>query len=283
VGGPCAARCVGFTAQRTLDRSEDQHSVHPLPIQGAILQGVDDLVARLASYYSEQAEVWEQRLAGLLHPLGLKLLERLPTDGVGVVLDLGTGSGTLLPTIAARAPQALVVAIDRAEGMVRLADSSFARAVADAARLPLADASVDTAVLAFMLFHLPQPDAGLQEVYRTLRPGGTVAVGTWTDANPPANQVWAQILDSHGARPDDIPARTDLMDTPEKVDGLLRRAGFETIATAIELEPDVMDLEEYLWRRTMLGSSGRRFRSLPNEAQAACLAAARERLAGLDP
>jgi ubiquinone/menaquinone biosynthesis C-methylase UbiE len=189
---------------------------------------VDDPVARLASYYSEQAEVWEQRLAGLIHPLGVKLLERLPTNGIGVVLDLGTGSGTLLPAIAARAPQARVVGIDRAEGMVRLADSSFARAVADAARLPLADASVDAAVLAFMLFHLPQPAAGLQEVRRTLRPGGTVAVGTWTAATPPANEVWAQILDSYGARPDNVLARHDLTDTPEKIDGLLRRAGFET-------------------------------------------------------
>ena len=240
-------------------------------------------MARLASYYSEQAEVWEQRLAGLLHPLGLKLLERLPTAGIGVVLDLGTGSGTLLPAIAARAPQALVVGIDRAEGMVRLADSSFGRAVADTARLPLTDASVDAAVLAFMLFHLPLPGAALQEVHRTLRPGGTVAVGTWTAASQPANEVWAQILDSYGARPDDVLARHDLMDTPEKIDGLLRRAGFETMATAVEREPDVMDLEEFLWRRTSVGSAGRRFRSLPNEARAACLAAARERLAGLDP
>jgi SAM-dependent methyltransferase len=245
--------------------------------------GVDDPVARLASYYSEQAGLWEQRLAGLLHPLGLKLLERLPTDGVKVVLDLGTGSGTLLPAIAARAPQALVVGIDRAEGMVRLADASFPRAVADAVRLPLPDASVDAAVLAFMLFHLPQPTAGLQEVYRTLRPGGTVAASTWTAANPPANRVWTQILDSYGAPSDDVPARHDLMDTPEKLDGLLRRVGFDTKATAVEREPDMMDLEEFLWRRTRLGSAGRRFRSLPNETRAICLAAARERLAGLDP
>jgi hypothetical protein len=31
---------------------------------------VDDPVARLASYYSQEAEVWERRLAALLHPLG---------------------------------------------------------------------------------------------------------------------------------------------------------------------------------------------------------------------
>lgn len=244
---------------------------------------MDDPVARLASYYSEQAEVWEQRVAGLLHPLGLALLERLPRDEVDVILDLGTGTGTLLPAIAARAPRALVVGIDRAEGMVRVAEPSFARAVADAARLPLADASVDAAILAFMLFHLPKPDAGLHEVCRALRPGGTIAVGTWTAASPPANEVWAGLLDSYGARTDDVPARHDLMDTPEKLDRLLREAGLETMSTAIERAPDVMDLEEFLWRRTRLGLSGRRFRGLPHEARAGCLAAAREQLAGLGP
>jgi hypothetical protein len=67
---------------------------------------VDDPVARLASHCSEEAEIWERRPAGLIHPLGLRLLERLPTDGARVVLDLGTGRGTLLPAIAAKAPRA---------------------------------------------------------------------------------------------------------------------------------------------------------------------------------
>ena len=244
---------------------------------------MDDPLARLAAYYSEEAEIWERRLAGLIHSLGLRLLERLPTDGARVVLDLGTGSGTLLPAIAAKAPRALVVGIDRAEGMVGRADPSFGRAVADATRLPLANASVDAAMLAFMLFHLFDPDAGLREVHRALRAGGAVAVGTWTTAGPPANEVWAQTLDAHGASPDLIPARHELMDTPGKVEALLRRAGFETIATAVEREPDVMDPEEFLWRRTRVGPGGRRFRSLPEETRAACLTAARERLAGLDP
>lgn len=227
--------------------------------------------------------MWEQRLAGLLHPLGLRLLERLPTDGARVVLDLGTGTGTLLPAIAARAPQALVLGIDRAEGMIRRADPSFARAVADATRLPLGDASVDAAVLAFMLFHLPGPDTGLREVHRVLRPGGELAVGTWTAAGPPANVVWAEILDAYGAESDEVPARHDLMDTPEKIDGLLRHAGFVTTMTVVERVPDVMNLEEFLWRRTRVGSAGRRFRSLTSQTRTACLAAARERLARLDP
>jgi hypothetical protein len=103
---------------------------------------------------------------------------------------------------------------------------------------------VYTAVLAFMLFHLAQPSAGLEEVHRTLRSGGTIAVGTWTAADCPANGVWPQIVDSYGARPDDVPARLDLMDTPKKVEGLLRRAGAETVDTTVEREPDVMGVDD---------------------------------------
>lgn len=239
---------------------------------------MDDPVARLASHYSDSAEVWERRLARRLHPLGLKLLERLPVEEARVVLDLGTGTGTLLPAIRAGAPGALVVGIDRAEGMVRRADPSFARAVADAARLPLPDESVDAAVLAFMLFHLPDPTAGLLEVHRVLRAGSAVAVGTWTVAGCPADDVWAGALGDHGAPPDDIPANHGRMNTPGKLAGLLRGAGLENVDTAIEREPDVMDLEEFVWRRTRLGPSGRRFRSLDRNAQASCLEAVRERL-----
>jgi SAM-dependent methyltransferase len=243
---------------------------------------VDDPVARLASYYSEDAEVWEQRLARLLHPLGLKLLAALPTEGARVVLDLGTGSGTLLPAIRARAPRALVVGLDRAEGMVRRADASFARVVADGTRLPLADGTVDAAVLAFMLFHLPDPVAGLRSVHRALRPGGGLAVGAWAPGRPPADDAWSRILDAYGAPSDNVAAHHDLMDSPEKLGDLLRRAGFETVTTALERDPDVMDVEEFLWRRTRVGGSGRRFRALSPDARAAVLAVAREELGRLD-
>jgi SAM-dependent methyltransferase len=49
----------------------------------------------------------------------------------------------------------------------------------DAQALPLSDASVDVAVMALVLFFLPSPLRGLQEMVRAVRPGGMVAAYHW--------------------------------------------------------------------------------------------------------
>ncbi len=49
----------------------------------------------------------------------------------------------------------------------------------DAQALPLPDACVDAAVMALVLFFLPDPAEGLQEMLRIVRPGGTIAAYHW--------------------------------------------------------------------------------------------------------
>jgi ubiquinone/menaquinone biosynthesis C-methylase UbiE len=83
------------------------------------------------------------------------------------------------------APRALVVGLDRAEGMVALGARDFPLLVGDAAELPFADGSFDAVVMAFMLFHLPRPTAGLAEAWRVLRPGGSVGLLTWGTEREP--------------------------------------------------------------------------------------------------
>jgi ubiquinone/menaquinone biosynthesis C-methylase UbiE len=244
-----------------------------------------DHVAAVAGRFAEDAPLYERYWAGSMARLGRRLLAGLPLDDASVAVDIGAGVGTLLPAIREAAPRAFVAGVDAAEGMIRRARADFGRAVMDAGRMALRDASVDAAVMPFMLFFLPDPPRGLAEVLRVLRPGGGLGVATWESESNAfrADGVWSDLLDEHGAAPGTHAPKLELMDTPAKLAGLLVAAGFEDVRSATDREPDPMTLEEFLERRTSLGRSKRRYESLAPEARTAVLARARERLAGLRP
>jgi ubiquinone/menaquinone biosynthesis C-methylase UbiE len=244
-----------------------------------------DSVAAVAGRFSEDAPLYERFWAASMARLGRRLLARLPLDDASVAVDIGAGVGALLPAIRDAAPRAFVAGVDAAEGMIRRAPREFGRAVMDAGRMALRDDSVDAAVMPFMLFFLPDPARGLAEARRVLRPGGGLGVATWeAEANDfRADGVWFDLLDEHGAASDPVPSNVELMDTPEKMAGLLEDAGFHDVRTAIDREPQPMTPDEFLEVRTRLGRSKRRFESLGPEARAEVVAQARERLAGLPP
>lgn len=244
-----------------------------------------DEVRATAQRYSEDAAAYREHWAPVLRPLGARLLDGLPLGEARRILDLGAGVGFLLPEIRSRAPLATVVGADRAPGMISLASPEYPRVVADASRLGLSDHAFDVVSMAFMLFHLPDHAAGLAEVRRVLRPGGSLGVATWGEAEPfEAFDVWIEELDRFEAEADNpVPADHDLMDTEPKLAGLLADAGFEVRRTATVTVEDSSDLEEFVARRLRLGHPKRRLDALDPEARAACIAGARARLERLDP
>ncbi len=100
-----------------------------------------------------------------------------PSPGM-VVVDVAGGTGALAAPLAARG--ARVVVADLSFEMIRVGTDrvcgDVSWAVADAQRLPLPDASVDAVTIAFGLRNLNDPDAGLAELRRVVRPGGQLAV-----------------------------------------------------------------------------------------------------------
>ena len=99
------------------------------------------------------------------------------------VIDVGCGTGDLA-LACARAGADAVLGIDFAEPMLPLARrKARARgatnvdfAVAEALRLPLADASVDVWCAGFVVRNVPDLSAALAEARRVLRPGGRIGV-----------------------------------------------------------------------------------------------------------
>ena len=248
-----------------------------------------DPVGRLAACYDEEARAYRELWAPILEPFGRELVCEVAAGKAtpARALDLGTGVGWLLPSLRDSFPDALLMGVDRSEGMVRLVPAPFAVAVMDGSQLALVRDSFDVAVLAFVLFHFPDPRAGLAETRRVLRAGGVIGTTTWgSEPSYPALGIWNEELDAHGARPLDPEmdlVRHDLVDTTQKMHDLLERAGFASIRTWTRPFDQRMSFEGFVALRTRLGRTKRRLDSLDPRAQAACIERASARLRPLGP
>src|SRR5207245_3965985 len=166
--------------------------------------------AMLADRYTQRAAVYDALWSPIIRPAGERLISRLPLTAAKSVIDVGTGTGALLPAIRQAAPSAAILGVDRSDGMLRLARDRHSGgwlAFMDVQKLALPANRFDAAVVAFVLFHVPSPERCLSEVNRVLKPGGTVGSVTWgTERVPMANAIWDEEMDAAGVHNLELPA-----------------------------------------------------------------------------
>jgi SAM-dependent methyltransferase len=99
------------------------------------------------------------------------------------VLDVGCGTGVLARETHRRVGhEGQVVGLDLNEGMLAVAartEPNIEWRRGDAASLPFEDTSFDVVVSQFALMYFPDRVASLREMWRTLAPGGRLAVAAW--------------------------------------------------------------------------------------------------------
>jgi ArsR family transcriptional regulator len=143
--------------------------------------------ARAASaeaWFARHAEEWDtlRLLHGADGPVERALEHALAGDGLGALLDVGTGTGRIAELLAARAER--VTALDKSPEMLRLARARLQALPADRIDLVLGDftalpfepATFDTVVFHQVLHFALEPEAALAEAARVARPGARIAV-----------------------------------------------------------------------------------------------------------
>jgi SAM-dependent methyltransferase len=117
--------------------------------------------------------------------VGDRFLDWIGAPGGARWLDVGCGNGAFTQLVVERCMPSGVQAFDLSPQQLAYARNRLPAgapvtwARADAMRLPVADAAADAAVMALVLFFVPEPAVAVAEMCRAVRPGGIVAAYHW--------------------------------------------------------------------------------------------------------
>lgn len=198
---------------------------------------------------------WSRRIAGAF-------LSWLSAPKRADWADIGSGTGALSHSILEIASPTRVTGIEPSGGFVqfarrRVTDPRVRFVEGSASALPLETEAVDVLVSGFVLNFLPNPEAGLREMRRVVRTGGTVAAVVWDylEGMEFLRHFWSAAgqLDPQ-ARPLDEGARFPLC-RPDPLRNLFVGAGLNGVRVeAIEVDTRFEDFWDY-WQ-PFLGGTG---------------------------
>ena len=175
-----------------------------------------------------KGESMEHEHRPIVEPM-LAMMHFAPDEAI---LDVGSGGGWLVRELASRVPQGRAVGMDLSDEMVERArgGSSGVRnaefIVGSVDTIPREPNSFDRVISVESSYYWPDPAAGIREVFRVLRPGGSawILINYFRD-NPYCHQ-WAKLIS--------IPMH--LLSGDEWAQ-LLRNAGFNDVLHSHIIDP----------------------------------------------
>jgi len=228
-------------------------------------------------------DVWGSRFEAVAR----LLCERMPPGCGTAHLDVGTGTGIVLRALASRASGSSLAGCDRSIGMIRAARARVPEGrfvAADAMTLPFRDASFDAVTASFVLSHIADLEAGLQEAHRVLKPGGRFAMTSWSADADRRAEAWRELLagtvsrDLVRAAVASVAPREAQLESAESVEGALAAARFSGVQVHAVVLEYTISLDDFLADRE-ISSAGRYARhTLGPDGWSRWVAHARDRL-----
>ena len=160
--------------------------------------------ARAAHTYIAAADHYLHPPLGFWDRWGAATVARLPLSSGDAVLDVCCGAGaSALPAARAVGPSGNVLGLDLAEPLLALARQRAATLglgnvsfrECDATAAGLESGSFDAVVCVFGVFFAADMAAFIAEMWRLVRPGGTLAITTWGPdwCEPAASVFWESV------------------------------------------------------------------------------------------
>jgi len=189
------------------------------------------------------------------------------------VLDVGCGPGSLAERLAERVGADRVSGVDPSEPFVAACVERVPGAdirQADAENLPWPEGSFDAALAQLVVNFMRDPEAGVAEMRRVVRPRGIVAACTWDygDGMRMLRIFWDAALTLDPEAPDE--GRTMRFRTSEELHELWRGVGLDDVETSeLIVETTYGDFDD-LWEPLTVGvgPAGSYCRSLDPERRA---------------
>ena len=132
----------------------------------------------------EDGAAYERMMGAWSQLVGTAFLDWLAPPPGWRWADVGCGNGAFTELLVERCAPAGIQAIDPSEGQLSYARGRIAPGKAefhkgDAMELPFEDDSFDAAIMALVLFFVPEPARGVAVMVRVVRPGGSVSAYLW--------------------------------------------------------------------------------------------------------
>lgn len=233
--------------------------------------------------FAAPAKHYDRFMGRYIPTLAKALADAADLEPGAQVVDVGCGPGGLARELAARVGAANVAAIDPASQFVeacreRIPGADVREGVAE--ELPWADGEFDAALSSLVIGFMRDPDAGVREMVRVTRGGGTVAACMWdlaTGGMTMLRTFWTAVrsIDPH------VEGERRLAGTTEgDIAERFERAGLEqVVGGALTARAEYAGFEDFWEPFTLrVGPAGQHLRSLSDEQQAAVREACRAAL-----